>query len=141
MKKKGKVIIPIIKALNPIERKPAGSLPRLTTHQRKHANHIIRSYCSNYDDGSCILLNESPCPQIMTKSVICRFFRYVLLEELQGLLLKAEIFNRDILKICSVCGSKYQSIGNRAKYCETCKRNIHRKQKAESKRRKGMVDK
>ena len=130
-----------MKALNPIEGKPDGSLPRLTAHQRKYANFIIRSYCSNYDDGSCILLDENQCPQMMTKSVICRFFRYVLLEDPQGLLLKAEIFNRDTLKICSVCGSKYQSVGNRAKYCETCKRNIHRKQKAESKRKRVMVDK
>ena len=123
-------------ALYSIERKPDGSLPRMTAHQRKHANHIIRSYCSNYDDGSCILLDESPCPQILTKSLICRFFRYVLLEDQKGLLFKAEIFKRDTLKICSVCGSKYQSVGNRAKYCETCKKHIHLKQKAESKRKR-----
>ena len=128
-------------ALYSIERKPDGSLPRLTAHQRKHVNHIIKGYCSNYDDGSCMLLDVSPCPQTITKSVICRFFCHVLLEDQQGLLLKAEIFKKDTLKICSVCGSKYQSVGNRAKYCETCKRNIHRKQKADSKRRRLMVDK
>ena len=121
--------------LTPVKRKPDGIPPRLTTQQQYHANSIIKNCCSNYDDGSCLLLDDSQCPQMITKSVICRFFRYVLLEDQQGLLLKAEIFNSDLLKICSICGRKYQSVGNRAKYCIACKRNIHRKQKADCKRR------
>ena len=127
--------------LTPVMRKSNGTLPRLTAQQQYLANRIIRSCCSNYDDGRCLLLDENSCPQMITKSVICRFFCHVLLEDQQGLLLKAEIFKRDVLKVCSVCGSKYQSAGNRAKYCDTCKRNIHRKQKADSKRRRLMVDK
>ena len=127
--------------LTPVMRKSNGTLPRLTAQQQYLANRIIRSCCSNYDDGRCLLLDENSCPQMITKSVICRFFRHVLLEDQQGQLLKVEIFNRNTLKTCFICGSKYQSVGNRAKYCEICKRIIHRKQKTESKRKKVMVDK
>ena len=44
------------KALPPIERKPDGSLPRMTPKQRQAAIQLIRNICCNYDDGNCILL-------------------------------------------------------------------------------------
>ena len=44
--------------LQPIERRPDGSLPRMTPGQRKRANALIRATCCNYDNGNCILLDD-----------------------------------------------------------------------------------
>ena len=42
------------KRLPPIERKPDGSLYRMTPAQRKQANALIRRECCCYEDGNCI---------------------------------------------------------------------------------------
>ena len=63
-----------IKALPPIERKPDGSLPRMTPQQRQKAVKLIRTICCNYDDGNCLLLDrgeEVVCPQSISYSVNC----------------------------------------------------------------------
>lgn len=39
--------------LQPIERGPGGSLPRMTAAQRKRANALIRNTCCNYESGHC----------------------------------------------------------------------------------------
>ena len=46
------------KRLPPIERKPDGSLYRMTPAQRKHANALIRRECCCYEDGNCMLLDN-----------------------------------------------------------------------------------
>ena len=46
------------KRLPPIERKPDGSLYRMTPAQRKQANALIRRECCNYEDGNCMLLDD-----------------------------------------------------------------------------------
>ena len=63
------------KRLPPIERKPDGSLYRMTPAQRKQANALIRRECCNYEDGNCMLLddgNTHTCPQIISFSEIGR---------------------------------------------------------------------
>ena len=134
-----------LKALPSIERKPDGSLPRMTPGQRKAAVKLILAICSNYDDGNCILLDrgeEVTCPQSISYSVNCKFFRHVLLEDKAGLSLKSEIFRDDATKRCAVCGKAFQSKSNSAKYCVVCAPDVHRKQKAISARkRRSRVDK
>jgi len=142
-KRKERIIIFNIKALAPIERKPDGSLPRMTPKQRQAAVRLIRKICCHYDDGSCIFLDrgvEVVCPQSISYSVNCKFFRRVLLEDKEGLSLKAEIFRDDTTKRCAVCGKAFQSKSNSAKYCKDCAANIQRKQKAvhARKRRSGV---
>ena len=128
-----------IKALAPIERKPDGSLPRMTPKQRQAAVSLIRKICCHYDDGNCIFLDrgeEVVCPQSISYSVNCKFFRRVLLEDKAGLSLKAEIFCDDTTKRCAVCGKAFQSKSNNAKYCGDCAVNVQRKQKAYHARKK-----
>jgi len=132
-----------IKALAPIERKPDGSLPRMTPRQRQAAVRLIRKICCNYDDGNCILLDDGEtcvCPQSISYSVNCKFFRRVLLEDKEGLSLKAELFRDDTTKRCAVCGRAFQSKSNNAKYCGDCAATVQRKQKAAhaQKRRSGV---
>ena len=60
------------KRLPPIERKPDGSLYRMTPAQRKQANALIRRECCCYEDGNCMLLDDGDthtCPQTASFSV------------------------------------------------------------------------
>ena len=86
-----------------MERKPDGSLYRMTPAQRKQANALIRRECCNYEDGNCMLLDDGDthtCPQTVSFSVCCKWFRWAVLP-LDGTL-EAEIFLDKDLKRC--CG-------------------------------------
>ena len=55
------------KRLLPIERKPDGSLYRMTPAQKKQANALIRRECCCYEDGNCMLLDDGDthtCPHV-----------------------------------------------------------------------------
>ena len=135
---KGRIRI-IQNALVPIERKPDGSLYRMTTVQQRDARKIIRRLCSNYCDGNCIRLDkgeEVPCPQMLSASVCCRFFRNVLLKDPEAGTLETEIFTSATRKRCAVCGKSFCAKGNRAKYCAACKVVAQRQQQAEYARRR-----
>jgi hypothetical protein len=138
-KPKGRMIAFNIKVLPPIERKPDGSLPRMTPQQRKRAHILIRKICCNYDGGNCLLLDDGEscvCVQSISYSVNCKFFRRVLLEDKEGLSLKAEIFKDAASKRCLVCGVAFQSKSNHAKYCADCAKQIQKRQKAEHARKR-----
>ena len=137
-KQKGRIKI-IQNALAPIERKADGSLYRMTPAQQREARKIIRRLCSNCCNGNCIRLDqgeEVPCPQMLSASVCCRFFRNVLLKDPEAGTLEAEIFASGTRKRCAVCGQFFCAKGNRAKYCAACKVSAQRKQQAEYARRK-----
>ena len=79
--------------LPPIERKPDGSLYRMTPAQRKQTNALIRRECCCYEGGDCIALDDGDshtCPQTVSFSVCCKWFRWAVLP-LDGTL-EAEIF-------------------------------------------------
>ena len=48
------------KRLPPLERKPDGTLCRMTPAQRKQANALIRRECCCCEDGNCIVLDDGP---------------------------------------------------------------------------------
>ena len=85
------------KDLPPLERRPDGTLCRMTPAQRKQANALIRRECCNYEDGNCMPLDDGDahtCPQTISFSVCCKWFRWSVLPQVGTL--EAEIF-RDIL--------------------------------------------
>ncbi len=123
------------KNLPPIERKRDGTMPRMTPGQRKRANALIREACCNYYEGDCLLL-DCACVQSISYTVLCKFFRHVLLEDKAGQALKAELFRDGTTKRCAVCGRAFQSKSNNAKYCGNCAKGVQRKQKAAHIRRK-----
>lgn len=133
---------PIYKDLPPIERKPDKSLYRMTPAQRKRANALIRRECCSYDNGNCIEQDDGDahtCTQSISYSVCCKWFRWAVLP--QDKPLEAEIFKQSDTKRCAVCGSPYVPKSNRAKYCSDCAARVHRRQKAESERkRRSSVD-
>ena len=130
------------KRLPPIERKPDGSLYRMTPAQRKQANSLIRRECCCCEGGNCISLDDGDtctCPQTVSFSVCCKWFRWSVLP-LDGTL-EAEIFRDKELKRCAVCGRVFVPKSNRAKYCPDCAARVHRRQKTESERkRRSCVD-
>ena len=130
------------KRLPPIERKPDGSLYRMTPAQRKQANALIRRECCNYEDGNCMPLDDGDahtCPQTISFSVCCKWFRWSVLPQVGTL--EAEIFRDKELKRCAVCGRVFVPKSNRAKYCPGCAARVHRRQKTESERkRRSTVD-
>ncbi len=70
------------KDLPPLERKPDGSLYRMNPAQRKQANALIRRECCNCENGNCIALDDGDahaCPQMISFSVCCRWFRWSVL--------------------------------------------------------------
>ena len=128
-----------LKKLLPIERKADGSLPRMTGRQKQDAVRLIRHRCSAHDKGNCLYLDDGEyvtCPQSISYSVCCKFFRRVLLRDEAGKDLEAELFHKDDIKHCVICGETFISTSNRAKYCNVCKADVQRKQKAEYARRR-----
>ena len=129
--------------LPPLEHRPDGSPYRMTPAQRKQANAFIRRECCNYEDGNCMLLDDGDthtCPQTISFSVCCKWFRWAVLP-LDGTL-EAEIYHRDSVKRCAVCGAAFIPHSNRAKYCEVCKKRVHRQQKnASDRKRRWKTDK
>jgi hypothetical protein len=107
------------------------------------AKKLIRESCCNYAGGNCLVMeNEEStlCPQSMSHSVSCKWFRWAVLP--QNKALEAEIFQIDHLKRCAECGQAFVPKSNRAKYCESCAAKVHRRQKAASERkRRWSVDK
>ena len=130
------------KRLPPLERKPDGTPYRMTPAQRKQANALIRRECCNCVDGNCSVLDDGDtctCPQMISFSVCCKWFRQAVLP--QDKPLEAEIFRDKDLKRCAVCGGVFVPKSNRAKYCPGCAARVHRRQKTESERkRRSTVD-
>ena len=70
------------KDLPPLERRPDGSLYRMTPAQRKQAASLIRRECCCCEDGNCIVLDDGDtctCPQTISFSVCCKWFRWAVL--------------------------------------------------------------
>ena len=62
------------KDLPPLERRPDGSLYRMTPAQRKQAASLIRRECCCCEDGNCIALDDGDtctCPQCKIILFVC----------------------------------------------------------------------
>ncbi len=124
------------KDLPPLERKPDGSLYCMNPAQRKQANALIRRECCNCENGDCIAFDDGDtrtCPQMISFSVCCKWFRWSVLP-LAGTL-EAEIYRGRDLKRCAVCGGVFVPKSNRGKYCPDCAARVTggRKQKVNGK--------
>lgn len=65
--------------LDPIERLPDGSLFRLTPGQLRSVRGLTKR-CCNFLDGDCLLL-DGVCPQHISRSLLCRWFRRAVLPQ------------------------------------------------------------
>ena len=122
---------------DPIERLPDGSLFRLTPGQLRSVRGLTKR-CCNFSGGDCLLLSGA-CPQAVSRSLICRWFRHTVLPEQPKL--ERAILSPKQLHRCEVCGRDFLTRSGRTKYCPACAKDIHRQQKAKSARkRRSRVD-
>lgn len=108
----------------------------LTSSQRTRCNRLIRRLCANYDNGNCLPLDEGDgcvCVQMISLSLICKYFRNAVLPADKELY--AEIFRQRTYH-CAECKAAFVPNSNRQKYCPSCSRKVHRKQKNESARKR-----
>ena len=98
-------------------------LPRMTEKQFSRAKKLLRRLCANYDRGNCLLLEDGcdpcPCPQLISNTLICRYFRAAVLPADRELWTEV-LGQTGLRKRCAVCGALFQPRGNRALYCEDC---------------------
>ena len=123
---------------DPIERLPDGTLFHLTPGQARSVRSLTKR-CCNYMQGDC-LLQDGVCPQFISRSLICRWFRRAVLPEQPKL--ERAILSPGQLHRCEVCGRGFLTRSGKAKYCRECAAKVHRRQKSESARkRRSGVDK
>lgn len=108
----------------------------LTPSRRRRCNRLIKRLCANYDDGNCLLLDDGEpcvCPQTISYSLLCRYFRNAVLPADKELC--AGIFKQRTY-CCAECGAAFVPNSNRQKYCPSCSKRVHRRQKKESARKR-----
>ena len=108
----------------------------LTPSQRRQCNRLIKRLCANYDDGNCLLLDDGEpcvCPQTISYSLLCRYFRNAVLPADKELY--ADIFKQHTYH-CAECGAAFVPNSNRQKYCPSCSKKVHRRQKNKSARKR-----
>ena len=113
-----------------------GELPRMNEEQSRRARQLIRRLCANHDGGYCLLLDdgeECVCPQSISYSLICRWFRAAVLPLDESLC--AALLHRRERKKCVLCGGWYIPKSNRAKYCPECAKEEERRKTCERVRR------
>ena len=93
-------------------------LPRMTGAQARRAVRLLRRLCANCDGGYCLPLGGEPCPQTLTRSLICKYFRAAVLPADTELC--AELLGRGVARRCRVCGTAINPAANAAKYCPRC---------------------
>ena len=86
--------------LDPIERLPDGPLFRLTPGQLRSVRGLTK-HCCNFSGGECLLL-DGACPQYISRSLLCRWFRRAVLPQQPKL--EQAIFSPKKLRRCAVCG-------------------------------------
>ena len=81
------------------------------------------------DDGEpCV------CPQSISYSLNCKWFRTAVLPNDKELYIK--LMKPKNRKKCTVCGNEYTPTGRNSKYCDKCRRKIRLRKDAERKRNK-----
>ena len=80
------------------------------------------------------LLLDGVCPQFISRSLICRWFRRAVLPQQPKL--EQAILSPKKLRRCEVCGKGILARSGRTKYCPACAKEVHRQQKAKSARKR-----
>ena len=110
--------------------------PRMTAEQARRVRKLVHVLCANFDGSNCLLLDDGDpclCPQLITSSLICKYFRAAVLPAEQEL--SASICQAPLTRRCCLCGTPIFSTSNAAKYCPSCavrerrRRDVLRKKK------------
>mgnify|MGYP000756048428 FL=1 len=112
-------------------------IKRLSPRQSRKVNTLVKKECCNCENGNCILLDDGDtcvCPQLISYSLLCKWFRIAVLP--LDKLLYAELFKTEDKKRCTECGASFASTSNSVKYCPDCRKRITRRQAAERMRKR-----
>lgn len=110
---------------------------RLSPRQSRRVNALVKRECCNCESGNCLLLDDGDpcvCPQLISYSLLCKWFRIAVLPLDQ--VLYAELHHRKDMRRCAACGASFVPGSNRAKYCPDCRKRIIRRQSAERMRKR-----
>ena len=110
---------------------------RLTPPQSRKVNSLVKKECCNCERGHCILLDdgeECVCPQLISYSLLCKWFRIAVLP--LDKLLYAELFKTEDKKRCFVCCFFFVFLFIFVFYCPDCRKRITRRQAAERMRKR-----
>lgn len=116
------------------------AVKRLTPPQSRRVNALLKKECCNCIDGNCILLDdgdECVCPQLISYSLLCKWFRAAVLPLDKELY--ADLYAPEDRRRCAVCGTSFASSSNSVKYCPDCRKRIQRRQAAERKRKQRLL--
>ena len=111
-------------------------IPRMSAEQARRVRKLIRALCANCDGSNCLLLDDGDtcvCPQLITSSLICKYFRASVLPEDRDL--QTALLYRSDAKRCESCGALFVPASNRGKYCADCAAIEQRKKTRERVRR------
>lgn len=111
-------------------------LKRLTPPQSRKVNSLVKRECCNCERGHCILLDdgeECVCPQTISFSLLCKWFRTAVLPA--DKLLYAELYQTEDRRRCTECGASFASTSNNVKYCPECRKRVQRMKATERKRK------
>ena len=113
-------------------------IPHMTYQQYRAARRLVHS-CCNYDCGNCLLLDngeECVCPQSITYSLVCKWFRAAVLPLAAGLCLALIPPPSSKQRRCRECGRLFTLPKHNTLYCSTCAANRARQSKREWARKK-----
>ena len=113
------------------------AVKRLTPPQSRKVNALVKRECCNCVDGNCLLLDdgdECVCPQLISYSLLCKWFRIAVLPG--DKLLYAELYQTEDRKKCTECSAFFASRSNNVKYCPDCRKRITNRQAAERMRKR-----
>ena len=105
------------------------AVKRLTPPQSRKVGALVKRECCNCIDGNCLLLDdgdECVCPQLISYSLLCKWFRIAVLPG--DKLLYAELYQTEDRKKCTECGAFFASRPNNAKYCPDFRKRITNRQ-------------
>lgn len=111
-----------------------GKLPRMDEGQFRRVKKLIRRLCANCDSGNCLLLDDGdpcPCPQMISPTLICKYFRAAVLPVDRELY--REVMSARPVKCCRICGAPIFSRSNSVKYCPSCALRERRRRDRERK--------
>lgn len=115
----------------------ASEILRMTEEQLARARRLIRRMCCNYANGNCLLFDWpecSVCPQWLTCSVLCTWFRDAVLPG--DKILEAELYRTRPAGYCKNCGKPLFQRKKNQKYCDRCAVLVRREKEAARQRKR-----
>lgn len=104
------------------------NLLRMNEEELEIAKNIITAECIFHRKGDCLWLDHgycSVCPQLISYSVNCKYFRREILPHHNDLL--KSILQHNKKGFCRICGNPITSTSPNAKYCKDCSKHQRRK--------------